>query len=95
MVRAVYTRSAQISVAVHTRGNGVISKRCASIVDIMPDAIEIGLDMLGSVRTEVQGMKPYGLKKRWDDTIAPGGVWAVRAPSRSERRKGSATRCAA
>ena len=44
--------------------------RCGSLADIIPDAIEIGLDVLESVQPEAAGMNPYGLKKKWGDKLA-------------------------
>jgi uroporphyrinogen decarboxylase len=38
---------------------------CGSIVDIMPDLIEIGLDVLESVQPEATGMNPYDLKRQF------------------------------
>jgi hypothetical protein len=35
------------------------------LVDIMPDLIEIGLDVLESVQPEAEGMDPYQLKRRY------------------------------
>ena len=62
-------RYARIYEAVHARGKIVISHCCGSIVDIMPDLIEIGLDVHESVQPEARGMIPHELKKRWGDKI--------------------------
>lgn len=37
---------------------------------IIPDLIEIGLDVLESVQPEAADMNPYELKKKWGDKIA-------------------------
>jgi uroporphyrinogen decarboxylase len=58
-------RYARIYDAVHTAGKRVIAHCCGSIVDILPDAIEIGLDVLESCQPEARGMNPYELKKRF------------------------------
>ena len=42
---------------------------CGSVADIMPDIIEIGLDVLESVQPEAAGMNPYDLKAAWGDKI--------------------------
>ena len=62
-------RYARIYEAVHAQGKLVISHCCGSIADIMPDVIEIGLDVLESVQPEATGMNPYELKKQWGDQI--------------------------
>ena len=62
-------RYARIYEAVHARGKLVISHCCGSVVDIMPDIIDIGLDVLESVQPEARGMRPYELKRKWGDQI--------------------------
>ena len=47
----------------------VITHCCGSIVDILPDAIEIGLDVLESCQPEARGMNPYDLKKKFGDKL--------------------------
>lgn len=54
---------------VHDAGKLTISHCCGSVADILPDIIEIGLDVLESVQPEARGMNPYDLKKRWGDRI--------------------------
>lgn len=54
---------------VKARGKLVLTHCCGSIVDIMPDVIEIGLDVVQSVQPEARGMNPYDLKARWGDRI--------------------------
>lgn len=54
-------RWATIYDTVHAQGKVVISHCCGSIADIMPDVIEIGLDVLESVQPEATGMNPYQL----------------------------------
>lgn len=60
---------AKIYEAVHSGGKYVITHSCGSVVDIMPDIIEIGVDVLESVQPEAAGMNPYELKKKWGDKI--------------------------
>ena len=55
---------------VHKKGKYIISHCCGSVVDIMPDIIEIGLDVLESVQPEARGMNPYELKASYGDDIA-------------------------
>jgi len=62
-------RWARIYDAVHAQGKLVISHSCGSVADIMPDIIEIGLDVLESVQPEAAGMNPYELKRQWGDQI--------------------------
>ncbi len=62
-------RYARIYKAAHAQGKIVISHCCGSMVDIMPDVIEIGLDVLESVQPEARGMNPYELKKHWGDRM--------------------------
>ena len=67
--RYLKPRYARIYEAAHAQGKIVISHCCGSVVDIMPDAIEIGLDVLESVQPEARGMNPYELKRKWGDKI--------------------------
>jgi uroporphyrinogen decarboxylase len=67
--RFLKPRWARIYEAVHAQGKIVISHCCGSIVDIMPDIIEIGLDVLESVQPEATGMNPYALKAKWGQEI--------------------------
>ncbi|MEW6355204.1 MAG: uroporphyrinogen decarboxylase family protein [Planctomycetota bacterium] len=67
--RFIKPRWAKIYEAVHARGKLVITHCCGSVADIMPDIIEIGLDVLESVQPEARGMNPYELKKKWGDRI--------------------------
>ena len=62
-------RWAKIYQAVHERGKIAMSHCCGSVVDIMPDIIEIGLDVIESVQPKARGMNPYELKKKWGDKI--------------------------
>lgn len=62
-------RYARLYEAAHAHGKIVMSHCCGSVVDIMPDVIEIGLDVLESVQPEARGMNPYELKKKWGDKI--------------------------
>ncbi|MCK5852029.1 hypothetical protein KAH27_03280 [bacterium] len=62
-------RWAKIYDAVHASGKLVVSHCCGSVAEIMPDIIEIGLDVLESVQPEAADMNPYELKKKWGDKI--------------------------
>ena len=62
-------RYARIYEAAHRRGKLVLSHCCGSVADIMPDIIEIGLDVLESVQPEAKGMNPYELNRKWGDSI--------------------------
>jgi len=67
--RYLKPRYARIYEAARAQGKIVISHCCGSVVDIMPDIIEIGLDVLESVQPEARGMNPYELKRSWGDKI--------------------------
>lgn len=62
-------RWAKIYEVVHQEGKLIASHTCGSVAEIMPDIIEIGLDVLESVQPEAEGMNPYELKKKWGDKI--------------------------
>ena len=55
---------------VKTTGKYVLHHTCGSVVDIIPDTIEIGLDVLESIQPEAQGMNPYEIKERFGKQIA-------------------------
>jgi uroporphyrinogen decarboxylase len=63
-------RYARLYEAAHSYGKIVISHCCGSVVDILPDAIEIGLDVLESCQPEARGMNPYELKKKFGKDLA-------------------------
>lgn len=60
---------AKVYEAIHAQNKLVISHCCGSILEIMPDIIEIGLDVLQSVQPEAYGMNPYELKHKYGDKI--------------------------
>ena len=62
-------RWAKLYDVAHAHGKLVMSHCCGSVAEIMPDIIEIGLDVLESVQPEAAGMNPYELKKKWGDRI--------------------------
>ena len=62
-------RWAKIYAAVHAHGKLVMAHSCGSVAEIMPDIIEIGMDVLESVQPEAAGMNPYELKRQWGDKI--------------------------
>ena len=62
-------RWAKIYDRVHSYGKVTMSHCCGSVVDIMDDVIEIGLDVFESMQPEARGMNPYELKKQWGDKI--------------------------
>lgn len=67
--RFLKPRWAKIYQAVHAAGKVVMSHSCGSVAAIMPDIIEIGLDVLESVQPEAAGMNPYELKRQWGDKM--------------------------
>jgi uroporphyrinogen decarboxylase len=56
-------RWAKLYDAVHRAGKLVITHCCGNITDIVPDAVEIGLDVLESCQPEA--MNVYELKRRY------------------------------
>ncbi len=50
-------------------GKFVLTHCCGAVAEIIPDAIEIGLDVLESVQPEAYGMNPYELKNRFGDRL--------------------------
>ncbi len=67
--RMLKPRWARLYQAVHDAGKLTMGHCCGSVVDILPDIIEIGLDVLESVQPEARGMNPYELKRRWGEKI--------------------------
>jgi uroporphyrinogen decarboxylase len=67
--RFIKPRWTKIYEAVHAAGKIVMSHSCGSVADIMPDIIEMGMDVLESVQPEPAGMNPYELKRQWGDQI--------------------------
>jgi uroporphyrinogen decarboxylase len=62
-------RWAQIYAAVHAHGKIAMHHSCGSVAAIMPDIIEIGMDVLESSQPEPAGMNPYELKRQWGSKI--------------------------
>lgn len=60
---------ARIFEAIHAQSKIAILHCCGSVAAIMPDIVEIGLDVFESVQPEAAGMNPYALKKAWGDKI--------------------------
>lgn len=67
--RFIKPRWAQVYAAVHAHGKIVMHHSCGSVAVIMPDIIEIGMDVLESAQPEPAGMNPYELKRQWGDQI--------------------------
>ena len=62
-------RWAKIYQATHAAGKIVMHHSCGAVAQIMPDLIEIGVDVLESCQPEAAGMNPYELKQKWGDKI--------------------------
>jgi uroporphyrinogen decarboxylase len=60
---------ARLYAQIKAAGRFVLTHCCGSLVDSIPDAIEIGLDVLESVQPEARGMNPYELKDRFGDKL--------------------------
>jgi uroporphyrinogen decarboxylase len=67
--RFVKPRWARVYAAAHRRGKIVMHHSCGSVAAIMPDILEVGVDVLESVQPEAAGMSPYELKRQWGDRI--------------------------
>jgi len=67
--RFLKPRLAQMYARVHQAGKYALSHCCGSIADIMPDIIEIELDVLESIQPEAMNMNPYELKRRYGTQI--------------------------
>jgi uroporphyrinogen decarboxylase len=67
--RFLKPRWARIYAAVHRHGKIAMSHSCGSVAAIVPDLIEIGLDVLESVQPEAADMNPYELKRRFGRDI--------------------------
>jgi len=65
--RLLKPRLARLYQATHDAGKLALSHCCGNIADVIPDVIEIGLDVLESVQPEA--MNPYELKRKWGDKI--------------------------
>jgi uroporphyrinogen decarboxylase len=48
----------------------VLFHTCGSVVDILDDLVDIGVDVLHPVQVSARGMDPAQLKKRWGDRLA-------------------------
>jgi len=67
--RFIKPRLADMYSAVHDAGKFTLSHCCGSVREIMPDLIEIGLDVIQSVQPEALGMDPYELKRDFGEHI--------------------------
>ena len=67
--RFIKPRLARMYDRVHAAGKYTLSHCCGSIAEIMPDLIEIGLDVLESVQPEAEDMNPYALKRQFGADI--------------------------
>ena len=63
-------RWAKIYERVHQHGKIVMHHSCGSVAEVIPDIIEIGMDVLESVQPEAAGMNPFELKKKWGNDIS-------------------------
>ena len=62
-------RTGRIYARVHEAGKYTIAHSCGSIAEIVPDLIEIGLDVYQSVQPEAKNNSPYELKRKYGDRI--------------------------
>ncbi|NIV34874.1 MAG: hypothetical protein GWN58_37090 [Anaerolineae bacterium] len=62
-------RLARLYQRVHEAGKYVLTHCCGSIEEVLPDVIEIGLDVYQSVQPEAKNNDPYELKHKYGDRI--------------------------
>jgi uroporphyrinogen decarboxylase len=62
-------RWARLCAKAHAAGKKVFLHACGSVADVLPDLIEVGIDMLDPVQPEPRGMNPYALKAAYGDRI--------------------------
>jgi uroporphyrinogen decarboxylase len=67
--RFLKERLARQYARVHEAGKVVLTHCCGSIAAILPDLIEIGLDVYESVQPEAKDTNPYDLKRQYGDRI--------------------------
>jgi uroporphyrinogen decarboxylase len=67
--RFIKPRLARLYACAHSSGKYVLNHCCGSIVDILPDLIEIGLNVYESVQPEAKNNNPYELKRRFGDRL--------------------------
>ncbi|MFV0466365.1 MAG: uroporphyrinogen decarboxylase family protein [Lachnospiraceae bacterium] len=59
----------------HSYGLKVIYHSCGSIIDVIPDLIEAGVDVIHPIQALAVGMEPHGLKEKFGDQVSfCGGV---------------------
>lgn len=66
LIKPCYERLYQ---RVHRAGMYTFNHCCGSIVEILPDLIDIGLDVYESVQPEARGNNPYELKRRFGSAM--------------------------
>jgi uroporphyrinogen decarboxylase len=54
---------------IHKSGKKVVLHVCGNVSSLIPDLVEIGIDVLETVQPEPEGMNPYALKKEFGKDI--------------------------
>lgn len=67
--RFLKPRVARLYARAHEAGKYVLTHCCGSIEEILPDLIEIGLDVYQSVQPEARNNNPYELKRKYGDKL--------------------------
>lgn len=67
--RFLKPRVARLYARVHEAGKYVLTHCCGSIEEILPDLIEIDLDVYQSVQPEAKNNNPYDLKRKYGDRL--------------------------
>lgn len=56
--------------AIHSAGKIAINHSCGSVAEIMPDIVDMDLDILENLQPETAGMNTYELKRNYGERIA-------------------------
>ena len=67
--KIIKPRVARLYQRVRRAGKYVLTHCCGSIEEILPDVIEIGLDVYQSVQPEAKNNNPYELKRKYGDQL--------------------------
>lgn len=68
-------RMAKFCDLIHSHGAKVKYHSCGSVCEVIPDLIEIGVDILNPVQPLAQGMDPFELKREFGkDLVFHGGI---------------------
>ena len=73
--RLIKPRMARFCDLIHSHGAKVKYHSCGSVYEIIPDLIEIGVDVLNPIQALAKDMDPFSLKKEFGDRLCfDGGI---------------------